>query len=104
RPNHYMCSSEGVKLKDRTAPKEKSRIVHDRKGLISMDPTNSLNEFIITLGPAPMLNDSYLVFGEIISGIKIFESINLHGVRGMTDADGGGEPVDSIRIYSCSEI
>ncbi|CAF4898688.1 unnamed protein product [Rotaria socialis] len=46
----------------------------------------------------------YLVFGEIISGIKTFESISLIDVRGMTDADGGGEPVDSIRIYSYSEI
>lgn len=38
------------RLPDRTGPKEKSPTLHDRKGLISMDPAKSLNEFIITLG------------------------------------------------------
>jgi len=95
---------EGIRLPDRTGPKEKSTMIHDRKGLISMDPTKSLNEFIITLGPAPMLNDSYVVFGEIISGMNQFELINVQGVRDMTDTDGGGEPVDSICIYSCGDM
>ncbi len=65
------------------------------------------------------------MFGEIIDGINIFESINVHGrfnrfnithnsnhsfvlhflgVRGMADTDGGGEPIDSICIYSCGKM
>ncbi len=38
------------RLPDRRGPKEKSTMIHDRKGLISMNPTQSLNEFVITLG------------------------------------------------------
>ncbi|CAF1459344.1 unnamed protein product [Rotaria sordida] len=98
-----VSSPEGNRLPDIAGSKEKSTIIHDRKGLISMDITKSINEFIITLGPAPMLNDNYVVFGEVISGMAIFDSINACGVRNQVDTvNGDGQPFDAISIYSCS--
>ncbi|CAF4195974.1 unnamed protein product, partial [Rotaria sordida] len=93
-----VSSPEGNRLPDIAGSKEKSTIIHDRKGLISMDITKSINEFIITLGPAPMLNDNYVVFGEVISGMAIFDSINAC----VDTVNGGGQPFDAISIYSCS--
>ncbi|CAF1066952.1 unnamed protein product [Rotaria sordida] len=93
-----VSSPEGNRLPDIAGSKEKSTIIHDRKGLISMDITKSINEFIIILGPAPMLNDNYVVFGEVISGMAIFDSINAC----VDTVNGGGQPFDAISIYSCS--
>ncbi|CAF1077622.1 unnamed protein product [Rotaria sordida] len=93
-----VSSPEGNRLPDIAGSKEKSTIIHDRKGLISMDITKSINEFIIILGPAPMLNDNYVVFGEVIRGMAIFDSINACA----DTVNGGGQPFDAISIYSCS--
>ncbi|CAF2803909.1 unnamed protein product [Rotaria sp. Silwood2] len=74
----------------------------DSCGFCSRDTMDlAIFTYLSFLGPAPMLNDNYIVIGEVISGMNIFQSINTKGVHGMMDDDGGDRPSDSIRIYSC---
>ncbi|CAF0950587.1 unnamed protein product [Rotaria sordida] len=67
-------------------------------------------QFFITLGPAPVLNDTNVIFGEIVEGVDILQSINKNGIRVTTGGAGatydnqvGGAPIDKVVIYACGE-
>jgi cyclophilin family peptidyl-prolyl cis-trans isomerase len=52
--------------------------VFDRAGLLAMansGPTSNGSQFFITLGPATHLNGLYTIFGEVIRGMDIVESL-----------------------------
>lgn len=69
-------------------------LVHDRKGLLSMansGPNTNGSQFFITLKETPHLNYKHSVFGEIVLGQEIVDSI---GVVETTKP--GDKPVEDI--------
>ncbi len=59
-------------------PGEFSQIKH-RRGLLSMarweDPNSAESSFSIMLGPAPHLDGSYTIFGEVVAGMETVDKI-----------------------------
>lgn len=55
-----------------------SDVVFDREGLLAMansGPDTNGSQFFITYGPAEHLNGGYTIFGEVIEGMDVVESI-----------------------------
>ncbi len=53
-------------------------LLFDRAGLLAMansGPTSNGSQFFITLGPATHLNSQYTIFGEVIQGLDVAESL-----------------------------
>ncbi len=53
-------------------------LTFDRAGLVAMansGPTSNGSQFFITLGPAEHLNGQYTIFGEVIRGMDVVESL-----------------------------
>ena len=64
----------GGKFKDELTPK----IKFDRKGLLAMansGPNTNGSQFFITTVPTPWLNMKHTIFGEVISGYDVVESL-----------------------------
>lgn len=61
-----------------TLPAEFSKVVHE-KGIISAartaDPNSAGSQFFIMVDKAPHLDGQYTVFGEIIKGVEVAETI-----------------------------
>lgn len=51
----------------------------DRKGVLgmarTMDPNSNGSQFFITFGPTPNLNQQYTIFGQVVEGMEVVESI-----------------------------
>ncbi|MDA1329903.1 MAG: peptidylprolyl isomerase [Chloroflexi bacterium] len=55
-----------------------STLSFDRAGLLAMansGPTANGSQFFITLGPAAHLNGGYTIFGEVLDGLQVVESL-----------------------------
>lgn len=55
-------------------------LIHDRKGLLSMangGPDSNGSQFFVTLVPTPWLDNKHSVFGEIVMGQDVVDSIGL---------------------------
>jgi cyclophilin family peptidyl-prolyl cis-trans isomerase/protein-disulfide isomerase len=53
-------------------------LLFDRAGLLAManaGPTSNGSQFFITLGPAEHLNGQFTIFGEVIQGMEVAESL-----------------------------
>lgn len=64
-----------------TIPDEANgELIHDRAGLLSMDtifgPNTGGSRFFITLAPVPARDGRSTIFGEIVEGIEILNTIN----------------------------
>jgi cyclophilin family peptidyl-prolyl cis-trans isomerase/protein-disulfide isomerase len=44
-------------------------------GMVNVGPNTNGSQFFITLGPAPQLNDSYTIFGQVTSGQEVLTQL-----------------------------
>jgi peptidylprolyl isomerase len=76
-----------------------SSMLYDRPGLVAMarssDPDSASSQFFITTAPAPWLNYQYTIFGEVIEGQEIVNTIPLRDPMSATEP---GEEIVSITI------
>lgn len=61
------------------------QVLFDRPGLLAMASTgpgtnSGGSQFFITLGPAPHLNQSYTIFGEVTSGLEVVQAVQVGDV------------------------
>jgi len=74
-------------------PAEFSQIAYER-GVVGMartnDPNSANSQFFIMFGPAPSLNGQYTVFGRVVAGMDVVDSIKKGDTRRngiVTDPD-----------------
>ncbi|CCF58283.1 hypothetical protein KAFR_0E01290 [Kazachstania africana CBS 2517] len=74
-PNEYIrCTYKGTLSNGGIDPEEKLQSSFDRRGLLAMVNEIS-NDWFITLAPLPHLDGHYIVFGEIIQGMEVFQNM-----------------------------
>jgi peptidyl-prolyl cis-trans isomerase B (cyclophilin B) len=78
-----------------TVPAEFSKVVHE-KGILSaartQDPNSAGSQFFIMVDKAPHLDGQYTVFGEVVKGIEVAETI-VNQPRDLRD-----NPVERIEM------
>lgn len=76
-------------------------LIHDRKGLLSSangGPGTNGSQFFITHGPAPWLDGVHTIFGEVVEGTAVVDSI------ANVPVAAGNKPVDSVRMNTVKII
>ena len=71
---------------------------HNKPGILSManaGPNTNGSQFFITFVPTPHLDDAHAVFGEVIEGVEVVNSIT---VRDPSTASTPGDVITSITI------
>ncbi len=74
---------------------------HTKKGILSMansGPATNGSQFFITLKETPWLNGRHTVFGEVVKGQEVVDSI------GVIETEAQGKPKDSIVIKEMNII
>jgi cyclophilin family peptidyl-prolyl cis-trans isomerase len=74
-PTGTGIGGPGYAFKNETTPD----LVFDRAGLLAMansGPDSNGSQFFITYGPAESLNGGYTIFGEVIDGMEVAESLS----------------------------
>lgn len=82
-------------------PDEITKLTHDTIGVLSMansGPNTNGSQFFITLQPQPRLNGSYSVFGQIVEGQPIVDSI------GKLETGARNKPLEDVIIESVNII
>lgn len=67
---------------------------HDRKGILSManaGPRTNGSQFFITHAPTPWLDGRHTVFGEVVSGLEVVDSI-----ANVPVSENGNKPIDPV--------
>jgi len=73
-PTATGTGSPGYKFKDEF----NDSLIHGKKGILSMangGPTTNGSQFFITLKPTPWLNGVHTVFGEVLKGMDVLDTI-----------------------------
>jgi cyclophilin family peptidyl-prolyl cis-trans isomerase len=95
-PTGTGIGGPGYAFKNETTPD----LVFDRAGLLAMansGPDTNGSQFFITYGPAEHLNGSYTIFGEVIEGMYVVESLTPRNPQEGGDLPPGDEII-SITI------
>ncbi len=93
--NLWGTGGPGYEIKDEFV----SELRHNKKGLLSMansGPDTGGSQFFITLVLTPWLDDKHAIFGQIIKGEKVLDSI------GKAQTEGPDRPVKEIIINQIS--
>lgn len=76
-------------------------LVHDKKGILSSansGPSSNGSQFFITHKPTPWLDGVHTVFGEVVEGIAVVDSI------ANVPVAAGNKPVDSVTMKTVKII
>jgi len=95
-PSGTGYGGPGYAFKNEIAPGLK----FDREGVIGMasaGPDSNGSQFFITLGPAPNLDGSYTIFGQVISGMDVVKSLTPRDTSKTTDLP-PGDVITSVTI------
>eukprot|EP00930_Biecheleria_cincta_P016540 TRINITY_DN13414_c0_g1_i2.p1 TRINITY_DN13414_c0_g1~~TRINITY_DN13414_c0_g1_i2.p1 ORF type:complete len:201 (+),score=26.48 TRINITY_DN13414_c0_g1_i2:57-605(+) len=79
---------------------EKFGVAHDRPGLLSManaGPNTNGSQFFITTVPTPHLDGRHVVFGEVVDGMQVVQTLESQGTR-------SGRPQAAASIEACGLV
>lgn len=78
------------------------QILFDQPGMVAMarssDPDSAGSQFFITTAPAPHLNSQYTIFGRVVQGQEIVDSIPLRDPQNPADLGTPGETILGVTI------
>lgn len=77
-------------------------LIHDRKGLLSManrGPKTNGSQFFITHAPTPWLNGKHTIFGEVVRGIEVVDTI-----AGVAVAEQTNKPLSPVTMETVEII
>ena len=93
--------------KERYIKMEKTDLRHDKPGVVAMartsDPDSASSQFFIDLEPLPSLNPGgvdpygYAIFGQVIEGMDVVNTITKENVPPYPGDDGTSNPVKIIK-------
>ncbi len=78
-----------------------STLRHDKAGIVSManaGPKTNGSQFFITLGATPHLNDKHSVFGSVVIGMDVVESIEAGDVMESMRIIRNGEKAQNFKV------
>jgi cyclophilin family peptidyl-prolyl cis-trans isomerase len=67
-------------------------LLYDKPGVLGMansGPDTNGSQFFITYGPQPQLDGRFTIFGQVVSGIEVLESLTPRDADTMTDPPPG---------------
>lgn len=96
-PTATGSGSPGYKFEDEFNPDLK----HDKPGMLSMansGPATNGSQFFITEAPTPNLDNRHAVFGELVEGLDVLDSIS------NVKTDQSDKPIEAVVIYKINII
>jgi cyclophilin family peptidyl-prolyl cis-trans isomerase/protein-disulfide isomerase len=75
-------------------------LLFDRPGVVAMansGPDTNGSQFFITFAPEPQLDGSYTIFGQVIDGMRVVESLTPRNTL-ITPGQGPGDRITSVTI------
>lgn len=77
-------------------------LIHDKKGILSSansGPSSNGSQFFITHKPTPWLDGVHTVFGEVVEGMSVVDSI-----ANVTVTPGSNKPVEEVKMNTVEII
>ncbi len=97
-PTGTGSGSPGYKFEDEFHPD----LMHDKPGLLSMansGPATNGSQFFITEKPTPFLNNKHSIFGELVKGLEIQDTIS-----NVKTSKPGDKPIEDVVIQELNII
>lgn len=76
---------------------EDGGLTFDEAGLVAMDSESNGSQFFITYTPLPSLDGTYTIFGRVISGLDVLESLTARDPRSGINLP-PGDRIEAVRI------